>query len=160
MSNTSIALRCLWTTSKKPCISPTHINLTPALLSRETTAISVADSSLIAWVALKHLLKHPLMYLGRNSNYYRDTETLPGVVSRRPPLTLSLTFGCQERWLWTVKQRLKDLKHYCRAYWVKKLLCGVEVNAVERDLKFLLGNEELRRAVNQGRNSPYDSALM
>jgi hypothetical protein len=35
-----------------------------------------------------------------------------------------------------------------------------EVNAIERDLKFLLGNEELRRAVNQGRNSWYDSVLM
>ena len=35
-----------------------------------------------------------------------------------------------------------------------------EIHAVESDPKFLLGNEDQSRVVNQGRNSRYDSALM
>jgi len=35
-----------------------------------------------------------------------------------------------------------------------------EIHAVERDPKFLLGNEDQRILVNQGRNSRYDSDIL
>ena len=41
-----------------------------------------------------------------------------------------------------------------------KTIMWHEIYAIKRDLNFLLGNEDQRILVNQGRNSRFDSAFM